>query len=67
MDKQFEVKWPVGFNLLFHNLNNDLALILARCETLSRLLSENKEAENELRAIAEVAHRMVDSIRCQAA
>jgi hypothetical protein len=67
MDKQWQVNWPTGFNLLLHDLNNDLSLILGRCEMLYGHLSQNEEALQHLKVIQDRVRRIADSIRREAA
>ncbi len=47
---------------LAHDLNNDLAVIVGRCEILSELLVTNGDAAKHLQSIRDAADRMAGRI-----
>jgi len=48
--------------LLAHDLNNDLNVILGRCELLGEFLQKDSEASKHLRLIQEAAYHMANRI-----
>ncbi len=49
--------------MLAHDLNNDLNVILGRCELLKESLKEDSDAARQVEAIAEAARRMAETVR----
>lgn len=49
-------------NLLVHDLNNGLSVIMGRCELLSSTLEEHDELTRQVMQIMAVARRMRDRI-----
>jgi signal transduction histidine kinase len=45
------------------DLNNDLNVILGRCELLKQFLKGDSEAARQVEAIAEAARRMAETVR----
>jgi His Kinase A (phospho-acceptor) domain len=51
-------RWAEGRCLVGHDLNNDLNVVLGRCELLKEHLRGDPKAEEHLQALAEAARRM---------
>jgi signal transduction histidine kinase len=49
--------------MLAHDLNNDISVILGRCELLKQWLSNDPEATRQVEAITEAARRMAEIVR----
>lgn len=50
---------------LAHDLNNDLSVIVGRCDLLTEMLLPDGEVAKQLRLIREAAHRMARRIARQ--